>query len=64
VFIFDPNKALFGFAIGLVAGGVLGLLVLPGQVGVLAPAVLQAAAAKWCIYLGLGGTILIWRKKA
>lgn len=64
MYTFDANMALFGFAIGLVAGGVHGLLVLPSQVGVLAPAVLQAAAAKWCIYLGLGGTILIWRKKA
>lgn len=62
MFTFDADRAVLGFAIGLLAAGTFGLLAILGQFSALAPVILRAAAAKWCIYIGLGGTILIWRK--
>jgi len=62
VISFDTNAGLLGLGLGLVAGGALGLpLTLLGP-GPQASALVWSQTVKFFLYLGLGGTILIWRK--
>jgi len=62
MFVFDFRRAITGMAIGLVVGGLIGVPLLFLEADTQAPAVLLARAAKWHLYLGIGGTILIWHK--
>jgi hypothetical protein len=62
MFTFDTDRAILGMAIGLVFGGLIGLPMLFIAPEATAPALLVLQAAKWLLYVGLGGTILIWRR--
>ncbi|MBK9519674.1 MAG: hypothetical protein IPO09_20570 [Anaeromyxobacter sp.] len=63
MFHFDLKRGIYGFALGLVLAGSIGVPAVALQAETLAPLVFWSQAIKWLLYLGLGGTILIWRER-